>query len=377
MKIAHVVTYVSPDGAFGGPVRVALGQAAELASRGHDVTVFAASPDKAPKVVEQDGYRLLLFPARRVHRRLGFAGMRADGLTRALRASLPALDLVHVHLARDLVTLPAARVVRKAGVRLVVQPHGMIDRSQNPLAIPIDRWETKPSLSAAAAVLTLTAQEKADIRSIVPEAEVRSIGNGIKVGVVPPYEGREGGIVFLARLHPRKRPLVFVEAAVDVLERHPDERFILAGPDEGEGEKVAQMIEQAGLGDRITWVGPIEPGQTDALLRNAKAFVLPSFGEVFPMTVLESFSAGTPVITTSSLGIADRCKHYSAAIVTDGSVTAIAEAIELVLSSTEQVVALREGARRFIESDLSIESVVDRLLEIYESRDEQREKINA
>ena len=38
MKIAHVVTYISPDGAFGGLVRVALGQAEALAERGHDVT---------------------------------------------------------------------------------------------------------------------------------------------------------------------------------------------------------------------------------------------------------------------------------------------------------------------------------------------------
>ena len=43
MRILHVVTLVSPDGAFGGPVRVAENLARELRRRGHDVTVAAAA----------------------------------------------------------------------------------------------------------------------------------------------------------------------------------------------------------------------------------------------------------------------------------------------------------------------------------------------
>ena len=47
-------------------------------------------------------------------------------------------DVVHVHVARDFVTLPAATIARRAGVPYVLQPHGMIDPSDHALARPLD-----------------------------------------------------------------------------------------------------------------------------------------------------------------------------------------------------------------------------------------------
>lgn len=373
MRIAHVVTYVSPDGAFGGPVRVALGQAAALAERGQDVTVFAASPGESPQSVQQDGYRLRTFPARRIARRLGFAGMYAPGLTNALKAELPGLDVVHVHLARDLVTLPTARATRKAGVRLIAQPHGMIDKSSNPLAAPVDAWEVRAALTQATAVLTLTDQEARDIHEIAPSACVRAIGNGIRMGDLPPYARRNGGVLFLARLHPRKRPKIFVEMAQELVSRGVELDFILAGPDEGEGEAVRALIESSGVSERISWIGPVEPGETDSLLRQARAFVLPAVGEIFPMAILEAFAAGTPVVTTSSLGIAAKCAEYGAAIITDGSVGALAAAVEEVISTDTRAENLRRGALKLLAAEMSMDVVVDTLLDVYGAAPKDRE----
>lgn len=365
MRIAHVVTYVSPDGAFGGPVRVALGQAAGLARRGHEVTVFAASPDDRPRETLQDGYLLRTFPARRLNRRLGFAGMFAPGLTRALRRELSSFEVVHVHLARDLVTLPAARATRKAGVRLIAQPHGMIDRSRNPLARPIDAWEVRAALSEAAAVLTLTSQEQQDIRDLAPAARVMPIANGTEVIPLPAYSDRLDRVLFLARLHPRKRPVAFVEMAEALIRRGTESDFVLAGPDEGEGSHVRELIDAARMEARVRWIGPVDPADTDALLREARVYVLPAVGEVFPMSILEAFSAGTPVVTTSSLGIAAKCEEYGAALITDGSVGELARAVERILTNPAVAEDLRLGAARLLEAEMSIDSVVDDLLVHY------------
>jgi len=366
MRIAHVVTYISPDGAFGGPVRVALGQAAALAEQGHNVTVFAASPDNTPQTIDTDGYQIRTFPARRIHRGLGFAGMFAPGLTKSLRRDLAQLDIVHVHLARDLVTLPAARAARKSNVRLIVQPHGMIDRSQNPLAAPIDAWEVKSALAEAHAVLTLTDRESRDIQQIAPTARVERIANGIRIADLPSYDERAGGVVFLARLHQRKRPGAFVEMAAKLVHRGVAADFILAGPDEGEADQVLALIRASEADKRIRWIGPVDPSETDALLREARVFVLPSIGEVFPMSILEAFAAGTPVVTTSSLGIASKCRDYGAAVVTDGTVDALSDAVSEILSSSHLSSELRAGARRFLEAELSIDAVADHLVKLYE-----------
>lgn len=367
MRIAQVVTYISPDGAFGGPVRVALGQAEALASRGHEVTVYAAAPGTQASDVSERGYRLRTFPAKRVASTLGFAGMFAPGLTRALKADLPSLDVAHVHLARDLVTLPAARAVRKSGVPLVLQPHGMIDRSRNPLAWPIDVWEVRSALRQASAVLTLTERESEDIRGISAKANVRRITNGILVGDLAPYQGRDPRALFLARLHTRKRPQAFVNMARELDERGVDLEFVLAGPDEGEAPSIEAMIESLDGSPSVRWIGPVDPARTDQLLQEARVYVLPSVGEVFPMSILEAFRAGTPVVATTSLGIAAKCAEYGAAILTNGSPEALADAVQRIVEDPALADELRTGALRFLKTELSIESVVDSLLETYSS----------
>lgn len=367
MKVAQVVTYVSPDGAFGGPTRVAQAQCAALAELGHDVQLFAAAPVDAPEDTNVDGYRLRLFPAKRLAARLGFAGMRAAGLTAALRHEAPSLDVAHLHLARDLVTLPAARALPPRDVPYVVQPHGMIDASSNPLAGPIDALWTKPALRDARRVLTLTAQEDADIASIEPRSRTSRIANGIRVTIAPPLDGREPTVVFLARLHPRKRPVAFVEMAARIAEHRPATRFILGGPDEGELGATRETIERLGLSAVFEIRGAVAPHETDALLRSASVFVLPSVGEVFPMTVLEAFRAGTPAVVTDSLGISDDCRAYDAAVVTDGSVAALADAVIAVLDDPVRAEQLRAGATSYLRDRLDISSVAGTLSEIYEA----------
>jgi glycosyltransferase involved in cell wall biosynthesis len=368
MKIAHVVTYVSPDGAFGGPVRVALGQAEALAERGHDVTVYAAAPAESAGVTHQDGYTLKTFPARRVAPVGGFAAVSAPKLTRALKRDAVSFDIAHIHLARDLVTLPAARRIRSAGVPYVVQPHGMIDASDNPLARPLDAWMTKPLLREAAAVLALTDNEVDDVATIEPSARTRKIINGIRIGTLEPYEGREEIVVFLARLHPRKRPLAFVEMARQLKSTLPHTRFVLAGPDEGEGDAVRWVIDDATMGDRLEWIGPVSPDQTDELLRSARVYVLPSVNEVFPMTILESLRVGTPVVTTRSLGIAGQCERYGAAILTDGTPERLASAVASIIASDQEATRLRNGGIEFLRQELDIARVASTLEELYSEK---------
>ncbi|MEN2740518.1 glycosyltransferase [Microbacterium sp. X-17] len=371
MKIAQVVTYLSPDGAFGGPTRVAEAQCAALAEQGHEVQLFAAAPIDAPAETLVDGYRLRLFPARRLSSRLGFAGMRAVGLTPALRREAPFLDVAHVHLARDLVTLPAARALKRTGVPYVVQPHGMIDASDRVLAGPVDALWTRSALREAERVLTLTSQEDDDMASIEPRAQVSRIRNGIRVETPPAYEGREQIVLFLARLHPRKRPVAFVEMAALVSARCPEARFVLAGPDEGELAAARQAVDRLGLAAVVEIHGAVSPDQTDALLRSAGVYVLPSVGEVFPMTVLEAFRAGTPVVVTDSLGISDDCREYEAAIVTDGSVPSLADAVASVLNERDQALVLRSGALDYLRERLDISSVALSLSALYEGAAER------
>jgi glycosyltransferase involved in cell wall biosynthesis len=240
----------------------------------------------------------------------------------------------------------------------------MVDPSTKPSAKMLDILATRRLLRAASAVLSLTAQEDSDLRQVEPASRVSRLGNGVSIGELPDWSERERVVLFLARLHPRKRPVAFVEMAALLRDRLPGYTFLVAGPDEGEAPAVSKRIDELRLADVVKCIGPVPPDQTGDLLRSVSALVLPSVGEVFPMTLLESMRAGTPIVATESLGIADECVRYGAASITDGSPTALAEAVlDIVLP--ERAHLRRAGAERYLRENLDIAEVVNELEDVY------------
>ncbi len=365
MRIAHVVTFTSADGAFGGPTRVAFGQAKALAELGHEVTVFAGAPAGEEADTQQDGYRLRTFPVRRLAPFGGFATLWPRGLRAALKSDAADFDVAHIHLARDLATLPAALLLGRLGVPYVTQSHGMIDRSDKMLAGVLDRLATRRALATSRSWLLLTATEEKELAAISAPQRLTSIRNGIEARDVTSLDGRADTVLFLARLQQRKRPVAFVEMARLLAERLPETSFVLVGPDEGEGDAVTRAIDETGLGDRIRWVGAVPPSQTLAAMSDARVYVLPAVDEVFPMSILESFSAGTPVVTTSSLGIAAECERHGAALITDGSPEELAEATYRAHQHRETADALRGGGLAYIRSELDVRDVARELVSEY------------
>lgn len=365
MKIAHVVTFTSADGAFGGPTRVALGQAKALVELGHEVTVFAGTPAGEETDTQLDGFRLRTFPVRKLAPFGGFATLWPRGMRAALKSQAHEFDVAHIHLARDLATLPAALLFGRMGVPYVTQCHGMIDRSDKVLAGVLDRLATRRALAQSRSWLLLTAAEEKDLAAISVPQRLTPIRNGVEAREVTSLDGRADTVLFLARLQQRKRPVAFVQMAQLLASRLPQTSFILVGPDEGEGEAVTRAIQQAGLGERIRWVGAMPPSETLSAMADARVYVLPAVDEVFPMSILESFSAGTPVVTTSSLGIAADCERHGAALITDGSPDQLAEATYRAHQNRETADALRGGALAYIRSELDVRAVARDLVSEY------------
>ena len=136
-------------------------------------------------------------------------------------------------------------------------------------------------------------------------------------------------VLFAARMHPRKRPLAFVEMAKALLDAGVDARFTLVGPDEGEGAALRAALK----GDsRISWEGALAPAAIPRRMAAASVYVLPSVREPYPMSVLEAMSVGLPVVVTDDCGLAPLVERTHCGIVTDPEVPALAAAVESILA---------------------------------------------
>lgn len=366
MRIISVVTLVTPDGAYGGPVRVAVNQAAALIAAGHEVTVAAASMGFSDPPSQIDGVPVRLFPARRILPRTGFAGLASPGLQRWLRRELVGADVVHVHAARDLITLPAAAQARRAGVPYFLQTHGMIDPSGHPLAAPLDAAMTRPVLRSAAGVFFLTERERRDLTAVAGEPlPLIELPNGVPEGdYQPPQPPPE--VLYLARLAPRKRPLFFVAAARELHQRFPEAIFSLVGPDEGEGAAVAAAAAEArAMGVPVEWSGGLAPEQTSRRLSLAAISVLPSVDEPYPMSVLEALSVGRPVVITDSCGLAGFVRRHGAGIVADHTQASLTAAIATLLADLPAADAAGQAGRQAVRDELSMAAIAAQLTARY------------
>ncbi|KAA9084087.1 glycosyltransferase [Microbacterium radiodurans] len=365
MRILGVVTLVSPLGEYGGPVRVAVNQLQALAARGHQVVLAGATRgfERVPREIE--GIAARLYPARTLVPGAGFAGLTSPGLLRSLSRHVGEFDVVHVHAARDLVTLPAARLAASRGVPTVLQTHGMIDESRHPFAAPLDAALTRPALAAARAVSYLTERERGSLVAVGRgRARLVELHNG-----VPPAPAAEPAdpleLLFLARLAPRKRPTEFVAAAASLAGEFPEARFTLVGPDEGEGAAVRAAIARSGAPDRIRWEGALPPEQTGARMRRATGYVLPAIDEPYPMAVLEAMSAGLPVVVTDSCGLAGTVERTGAGLVVDARSDSLREAMRTLLADPPAARDRGAAGRAAVRRDFTMDAVAAQLEAIY------------
>ncbi|MGD8194334.1 glycosyltransferase [Herbiconiux sp. P18] len=365
----QVATLVTPDGAYGGPIRVALNQLEELQRRGHTVELVAGTSGFDEVPTQMQGVPVSLFPVRRVIPRSGFAGLTSPGLLAHVKRSLNSVDVAHVHMARDLVTLPAAAVIARSEVPLFVQPHGMIDESGNPLAKVLDLVATRRVLHGSERVLSLTPEETQSLRAVAGhDLPITTIANGVEIPAdraAPTAGGLE--FLFLARLHPRKRAPMFVRAASRLLSEGLDADFVLVGPDEGDGAEVRELIAASAESSRIRWEGSLPPDATLGRMSTASVYVLPSVGEVLSMSILEAMSLGLPVVITDSNGLAPAVAAAEAGLVIDPTEDALVEA--LLRIATDEPLRLRLGANaaQLVESDYSIKAVGLQLESLYRS----------
>ena len=361
-----MVTLVTPTGDYGGPLRVAVNQARALRERGHDVTLVAAHQGFAGRPPsEVGGVPARLFRARRVAPATGFAGLTSPGMLRHLHATLPGYDVAHVHVARDLITLPAALLAAARRVPYVLQCHGMVDASRSPLALVGDPLLTRPALSRAARVLYLTPREREDLSAILGRTDtLEHLPNGV------PESSRTADattpeVLYLARLAPRKRPGLVVEVADALQAEFPAARYRIVGPDEGEGAAVRAAIARSAAD--VVYEGPLDPDRTAERMSRAGIFVLPSVDEPYPMSVLEAMSVGLPVVVTDTCGLAPLVARTGAGLVVDASPASLVGAVRSLLADPATAQRMGRTGQDVARRELSMESIAQSLDAIYAS----------
>jgi len=182
---------------------------------------------------------------------------------------------------------------------------------------------------------------------------------------VPPRSAsKQVTFLFLGRIGSRKGAFDLIRAYAAMPADLRDQAHLIVAGD-GEVDAARQLVDSLGLTDAISLPGWVGVEQRDQLLAGADVFVLPSYNEGLPMSVLEAMGWGLPVITTPVGGIPELITpKQNGLLVTPGDLEQLATAMQFLIQDSSERQALGRRAREHV-LPLDIHAYCVSLVDVY------------
>lgn len=354
-RILRVVTLASRTGKYGGPFDTATRQARIVDDMGFPTTLLAGVLDNdQPTRSSESGLVELIFP--KVQRWLpgsGFVGLMSISLIQCMRREIKKADLVHVSASRELIPCLAMAICIILRKPFVAQPHGMLT-SRTSLGHQIVDVIVRHLVGRSRGIIALTQVEAEAIATWSRgNSEVTVLGNPVPDGVsarsVPKAPVSEA--LFVARLHPRKRVIVFADAARIAYERGWNDRYAIVGPDGGDLPLLENALRE---NPNLRYEGAISAASVTDRVQSTGVFVLPSENEPWGNVLAVAIASGVPAVVSQSAALAGAIADYNAgAVIPDADPAALAEAVHVLLTNGDEYARANSGALKMADEKLS------------------------
>lgn len=294
-------------------------------------------------------------------------------------------DILHSHGIWHYPSLAANRFSRRKQMPYLITIHGMLD----PWALGNSRLKKRVAgwlfedehLKNAACLCALCESEARSIRAYGLKNPICVVPNGTDLPVAissphpPPGQGLipqyQNVLLYLGRLDPKKNLLNLVKAWALVANQNSEYAktwtLIIAGTDRlGHTMELKALVRELGLGSRIQFIGPQYDEAKSSSLRGAMAFILPSLSEGLPMSVLEAWSYGLPVVMTPECNLPEGFARR-AAIKIGQNPDAIADGLVLLLEmSASERAAMGHNGRKLVEERFTWPKIASDMRAVYE-----------
>ncbi|WP_176065387.1 glycosyltransferase family 4 protein [Anaeromyxobacter diazotrophicus] len=289
----------------------------------------------------------------------------------AARAFRP--DVVHLHYAsrlsfyRKLAYLLVAKALR---LPTVVHGHsGTFPDFRD--ASALNARCVKLFLERADACIALSSTWQAVLAGYAPGARIHVVPNPVEAPELEaaagaPGPGGEQVVLCLGRLGQAKGTYDLLRAIPLVLQSAPAARFVLAG--DGAVEEVRRRVRALGLERAVELPGWVAGEAKLRQLARCAVYVLPSYREGMPVSILEAMAAGKPVVATPVGAVPELVEEgVNGYLVPAGDAAALAARVAALLLDAPLRRAQGERNRAKVAASYSMSAVAGRLIAVYES----------
>jgi len=382
MYIVHVAEYL--DLSFGGPSICVPSIAAAQAKKGHDLKVLCYEPEDVTgyfeflklNVPNYSNIEFIFIPR---PNRFGSYFLNKNTI-KILLSVIGAANVLHVHGVWKPLLLKSLQIAKKANVKRIVTPHGMLDpwslsqkKIRKTLALLLG-W--KEGLNNCTYIHALNKSERDLMKSLKLKSPVKIVSNGVfreNFYSLPPkgsfhkkhkdLNGRPF-ILFLSRLHYKKGLDYLIESYSIFSKANNSVDLVIAGPDGGELEKLRSNIAMHKLNNRVHIVGPLYNDDKFSALVDASCFCLPSRQEGFSIAITEALACGTPVVISENCNFPEVSDNNCGFVVPLKS-ELIADALNKILSSDALLDKMSESSQRLVFTSYIWDVVANSLVDGY------------
>ena len=231
---------------------------------------------------------------------------------------------------------------------------------------PLRRAYIRYIFNRASRVLVLSSGWLAWVRSISSNERIATMFNPVLLPpALPAWEARApGSVLFLGKLGQAKGVYDLLQACAMLKERCPALRLAMGG--DGDLAALQEKIDALGVTPHVELLGWVQGEQKLGLLDSCRIYVLPSYMEGLPMSILEAMAHGVPVIATAVGGIPDAIEDgVEGYLLAPGDAAGLAERIERLLNDAALAHRMGAAGRRKVERQFSAAAVMPQLETMY------------
>lgn len=173
-------------------------------------------------------------------------------------------------------------------------------------------------------------------------------------------------LLFLGRINKDKGVFDLMQAIQENKIKYRNKIKLYIGG-EGESKKLLTYIDQEKLNNIVEYIGWVDNEKKNEIFSQSHIYILPSYYEGLPMSILEAMSYGMPIISTNVGGIPEIVKQdYNGWIIDAGNLKALQKAIDFFIDYPDKIKNYGENSLKLVESYIS-ERVLEQLKECYSS----------
>ena len=286
------------------------------------------------------------------------------------RRNVKKFEIIHIHMASRRSTFRKGKYVKiakKYNKRVILHIHGAEFKIfYNDECNANQKKYITNVLNLADKIIVLSEEWKEFFSNLVNKDKIEVIYNAILIPENFDKNLDDEKILFLGRFGKRKGIYDLISVLEKLCIKYPDLTLYAGG--DGEVDNVKQIINEKNLEKNIKILGWVKGKEKENLLKESTFYILPSYNEGMPMSVIEGMAYKNVTITTNVGGIPKMITNMqNGVLINPGDTESLYKYLDKLLQDKELRIKLSENARKTTEEKFNIKNNIKKLIEVYKN----------